>query len=131
MSRHRIHIELPKPSTVPTAPHRFTWDSDTIDGSFVVRDGQAIPSLRDFMALSPYKVGDVIMVTHGEGFKRAYVSLVGHDYDRFGDRMLKYRVHTENAKGDVFSKNFYYVWPGMIQRGYQRAGLAPDCDGKL
>lgn len=123
---------LPRPSQTETAPHRFTWDREPDDGSFSVIDGNLVPSIREFLAQSPYKVGDVVYVARDrKEARRAYISRVGHEYDQYGDRRFKYRVHLENKCGDAFSANFIYTWPGMIQRGYLLAGLAPDLEGKV
>jgi hypothetical protein len=130
-NRLRNPIDMPAVSSVTPAPHRYTWDADQIDGSFKIIDGEVVPRGRDFVALAPYKVGDVVYIVWGEGFALAYISHVGYDYDMYGDRRHKYRVHKANKRGDTFSKTFHYTWPGMIQRAYVRAGLAPDCEGKV
>jgi hypothetical protein len=118
---HRYHsITTPRPSETPTAPER---SFDDVDGSFVCDHdaGTVTPRNSEFLASSPYKVGDVVFVAYGDGFARAYISGVFNDYDQFGDRRLMYRVHRENKRGDAFAKTFYYTWPGYVQRGYQRS----------
>jgi len=82
--------------------------------------------LGDFLRLAPYQPGDVVYVPYAEAWRLAYVSHVFHEYDLYGDRRHKFRVHLANKKGDRFAISWIYVFPGQIQRGYARAGKAPD-----
>jgi len=99
------------------APHRYLWSG--IED--VYRDAA---SYAEFMAGVPYKKGEVVWLDHGTPVKALIVD-VFCDRDRFGDRREKYRVVTETKKG-FWSKSWHYTWSGYIQRGYKKAGLAPD-----
>lgn len=80
---------------------------------------------REIMGAAPYKVGEVVYIIYGDGFTKAIISRVSCDKDRWDDWRECYEVHRETKKG-AWSKKFHKVWSGYIQRGYQRAGLAPD-----
>ena len=100
----------------PVAPHRYRWDTpseDVPDNWRAVRDA------------APYKVGEVVYVVYGAGFAKAIISLVDSAKTSHDEWRETYRVHRETKKGE-WSKLFYVAHPGFIQRGYQRAGLAPD-----
>lgn len=107
-------------------PHRYTY-ADFDDG---YRDA---PDFREFLAGVPYKEGEVVYVeafdpkTGRKVAKRAKVADVWFDRDRFGDRREMFRLQLETAKG-IWAKVGTKAWAGQIQRGYQLAGLAPDCD---
>lgn len=132
MSRHNRHREHPAPNPVssyPVAPHRYTWDgAGDVDGSSHYDEAteQMVPPLSEFLKASPYKAGEVVWIAYGSEARLAFIADVFHDYDGCGDRRHKYRVHMANVRGDRFAKTWFYTWPGMVQRGYARAGLAPD-----
>lgn len=125
MARTSARISLPATVDETTvAPHRYTWDgANNVDG-----DPSAMP-YREWRKAQPYQPGDVVWIDRDGKAVRAYISDVFVEYDRYGDRRAKYRVHPETAKG-TWSKLWHYTFPGYIQRGYLRAGLAPDCEGK-
>lgn len=126
MSRYD-RIELPDPATLEVAPHRYLWtgmpDDDERGELAMSRKPDA---LKRFKELVPYKAGEVVYVVYGDGFAKAYISYMFIGYDHFGDKREYYRVHRLNRDGKAFSKKWYYVYPGQVQRGYQRAGLAPE-----
>lgn len=106
-------------------PHRYLY----ADFDDAYRDAT---DFREFLAGVPYKEGDVVFVEHrnddgSKVAKRAKVAFVWFDRDRFGDRQELYRLQLETAKG-LWAKVGTKAWAGHIQRGYQLAGLAPDCD---
>jgi hypothetical protein len=82
-------------------------------------------TFNDVRKAAPYQEGDVVLVVYGAGFTRAYVHRVWAEHDAWGGYRECYDVRRETKAGH-FAKNFYRVHPGHIQRGYQRAGLAPD-----
>ena len=97
--------------TYTVAPHLFTDDLDE-----AYREAE---SYNEFKAGMPYKPGDVVYLLLGEEVRKAIITDVYPERDRFGDRREKYRVHVANKKGGMFAKNWIYTWPGFIQRGYQ------------
>lgn len=121
------NLELPDPATLDVAPHRYLWTGSPEETERELLAGERGTEARQkFMALVPYKVGEVVYVVYGDTFAKAYISAVLCNYDRYGDRREMYRVHRLNADGKRFSKRWYYAHPGYVQRGYQRAGLAPE-----
>lgn len=112
-----IRHDLPPVATFTVAPHRYTWNREVPEPT----------SLTEARKAAPYQAGDVVYVVHGDSFRRAYVHQVIGTFDRYGDRREAYWVLGENKDG-TFSKRAHKVYPGQVQRGYQRAGLAPDLD---
>jgi hypothetical protein len=108
-------LEIPAANAFEVAPHRYLFSGgpDRPEGFKAVRNA------------APYQTGDVIYVVHGSGFARAYVHRVWAEPDSLGDYRECYDVRRETKTGS-FAKTFYRVHPGQVQRGYQRAGLAPD-----
>lgn len=115
-----------QPSTAPIAPHRYTWENDLPD-----LDSFGLHEWDQMKAAIPYKDGEVVYIDRGGVAVRALIidAFVRRD-EYSGVRRPRYRVMVETAK-DTWSKNWEYVFPGFIQRGYLAAGLAPDCEGKL
>lgn len=99
----------------PVAPHRYSWDDDswTLNTYKAVKDA------------APYKPGDVVYVVYGEGYIRARVLHVFVRRNHNEDYVEYYRVQLETKAG-YWSKLWIESHPGLIQRGYQRAGLAPE-----
>lgn len=119
--RKSRQIEITAPvSSFTVAPHRYTYDSDIIDGEI------SAMSLREFRALAPYVAGEVVYIEHNGEARLAYIHAMYVDYTHNNERRHKYRVTLANRTGDRFSKVWFYTWPGYIQRGYKLAGLAPD-----
>lgn len=106
----------------PIAPHRYTWDDDRPDPA-LARD------LKTWRALVPYKEGEAVYVDRGGKAVKALILDVFPDRDSAGFRRERYRIVVETAKG-LWSRSWEYAHPGAIQRGYQRAGLAPDLKGR-
>lgn len=105
------------------APHKYVWN--TWDDSY--RDA---PDYDTFKAGIPYKQGEVIWVQYGNAAKRAIIVRVGYERDGvFANRREVYKVALETAKG-MWSKIWYKTYPGLVQRGYQLAGLAPEMPTK-
>jgi hypothetical protein len=103
----------------PVAEHRYRWD--TADETWKA------DSYREWLALVPYKVGEVIMVSCGDHALRTRILDVLSERDRFGDRREVYRVQYETKSG-LWAKLYQRIHPGFVQRGYWLAGLAPDLD---
>lgn len=102
-------------SDYEVAPHRYTWDRDYEDHD----------DYHAWKASVPYKKGEVIYFEDGGKAKKALIMDVFPTLDRFGDRSEKFRVLVETRHGQ-FSKLYTFIWPGQVQRGYKRAGMAPD-----
>lgn len=104
------------------APHRYTWDDDGPDPALA-------PDYDTWKALVPYKPGEAIYVERGGKAVKALILDVHPGRDSMGFRQEVYRIVLETAKG-LWSKSWERVHPGAVQRGYHRAGLAPDLDGR-
>lgn len=115
MGRHIRNWSEEKSSDTPTAPHRYTWESDSLS----LEDPQLVRKW------APYQPGDVLLMPNGEGTIRARVMRVFVRRNRHDDLVEYYRVQKETKAG-YWSKMFTDVHPGQVQRAYYRAGLAPD-----
>lgn len=76
-------------------------------------------------AAAPYKPGEVVYVVYGDTFRRALIGRLTCKVADDGFLREAYEVHPETKAGR-WSKRWYLAHPGYIQRGYQRAGLAPE-----
>lgn len=131
--RHSRRITTPCLDTrvdqCQVAPHRFTWMP--VPGQpWTDRDdtpGQAGMRVREWLKKVEYQAGDVVWIVCGGEYARAMISGVFVSYDRYDDRRPMFRVHRETTKGG-WSKNWYYAYPGQIQRGYLRATIAGQAD---
>lgn len=74
---------------------------------------------------SQFKPGDVVWVVYGAEHRKAVVISVFPEADGLACWRTKYRIVRLNQNGKAWAKTWYYVWPGMIQRGYLRAGALP------
>lgn len=112
-------VQLGPVADYEVAPHRYRYDKP--------HDPEAaIPiTWRDVRDAAPYKAGEVVFVVHGDGFRRAIIHLVDVTKDGADFWRECYRVFPETKAGQ-WSRLFYVAHPGFIQRGYQRAGLAPE-----
>lgn len=118
MGRRMKHgVKLGPVADYPVAPHRYLWDKTTPDDLAI--------TWREVRDAAPYKVGEVVFVVYGDGFRRAYVGAVDVTKDRWDDWRECYQVFPETKAGQ-WSKLYYTAHPGFVQRGYQRAGLAPE-----
>jgi hypothetical protein len=118
---------MTKPSSLPIlpsvanyciSPHRYLWNM-TVDYSI------DLTSMKAVREAAPYKAGEVVLVVWGDSFAKAYIHRVWCSRDAYGDLREAYEVRRETKKGE-WAKRTYTVHPGQIQRGYQRAGMAPD-----
>lgn len=115
--RMKPGVELGPVADYPVAPHRYKWDAVTPDDLAI--------TWREVRAAAPYKVGEVVFVVHGDGFRKAIVYAVQIHMGNDGFWREAYAVFPETKSGE-WSKLYYVAHPGYIQRGYQRAGLAPE-----
>lgn len=99
------------------APHRYTWTGfvDPPDGC----------TIAEWKAALPYKPGEVVYVDIDGQPVKALIYLILSDRNVWGERRALYRVQLETKTG-AWSKMWINAWASQIQRGYQRAGLAPD-----
>jgi len=101
------------------APHRYLYTGMNDD----YRDAK---TYREFIDGCPYKIGDIVYIEEGNKAVLCLITGVWREYvERWGEYREKYRVQRATAKG-LFSKTWFYTYSGFIQRGYWRAGLAPD-----
>lgn len=110
---------LPPVETFTVAPHRYLYDAPYDP------EAKQPTTYREVKAAAPYKIGDVIYVAYGDGYARAYVHDISCRRDRWDDLQEVYLIRRETKTGE-FGKRAYQTFPGLIQRGYHRAGLAPD-----
>jgi hypothetical protein len=72
-------------------------------------------------AANPYKVGDVIWAENG---RPALVVVVHVDRIHEGDvtspLLPRLKIRPQTVKGE-WAKNWVYIWPGGIERGYEKA----------
>lgn len=115
MSRHCRNQE---PETRPVSsfevePHRYTEHFD--DWSYLYTR-----TTKDFREGCPYKAGQVVYIDHNGEARKALISMVFRSHlPMSGDVVEKFRVHLANKTGDQFAKNWFYTYPGHIQRGYE------------
>lgn len=104
----------------PNAPHRYRWDDDR----------PAPKTLGDARKMAPYKPGEVVLVERvlddlSRCFERVRIVNILTRFNRYGEPVEWYTAQRETVKG-LWSKQWIRIHPGEIQRGYQRAGLAPE-----
>jgi hypothetical protein len=118
MSRQlRNRLTYDPVSSYTVAEHRYVWNPPLQD---------PMPyTYKEVREAAPYKVGDVVYVVHGDGYRKAIIAVVDCAKDTYDDWRECYTVFPETKAGH-WSKLYYTAHPGFIQRGYQRAGLAPD-----
>jgi len=104
------------------APHRYLYnDPPTAALSFGKPE-----SFGAWFDSIPYKEGEVVYIDCGGAEpKRAKIYAVVVERDLYGERREVYKVQYETKAG-LFSKLWEKTSPGYVQRGYQKAGLAPD-----
>lgn len=128
MGRNLRNTTLPttKPGEMEAAPHRYLWTGFDDDYRFK----WAEIGYQAWKAAVPYKVGEVIYIEYtGGAHRKALIVDVGsyrpEAGPHAGDKVETYRVVYETAKGE-WSGNWLRVYPGNVQRGYKRAGLATE-----
>lgn len=121
MSRKHPPHNLPPVADFTVADHRYLYNASTGADALSFSDSMDAKKVR---AAAPYQKGDVVYVVWGDGYRRAYVEDVWVRR-RDGDLIEYYRVRHENVDG-TWSRLVKDAFPGYIQRGYQRAGLAPE-----
>jgi hypothetical protein len=122
MGRKSNLPDLPPVDQFEVAPHRYLYDRMVGAEAML---GLPEPTYRDAVRLAPYQKGDVVYVVYGDGFTRVYIEQVFARRNSYGDMVEYYRGRRETKAGR-WAKVPYDVFPGYIQRGYQRAGLAPE-----
>ncbi len=115
MGRNIRNYESSKVEDSPVAPHRYRADVYKPDPK----------SYDEWKKQIPYKPGEVVYMDDFGKPVKAKIIYVFRDHDRFGFPREKYRVQKATQKG-LWSKNWIYIYPGFIQRGYKLAGLAPE-----
>lgn len=110
---------LPPVVQFTVAPHRYLY-TKTVETGDIVR-----LSYQQAFEAAPYKAGEVIYVVHGDGFRRAYIHGLLAKKNSWDMWREAYWVRPETKAG-LWAKRHYIAHPGYIQRGYQRAGLAPE-----
>jgi len=117
--------KLEKVADFEVAPHRYLHSGAITPNGVEAKDIDDCESWSEFKANTPYVEGEVVYVQWGHGFKKARITGVFREYDRFGFRRAVYHVQYETKAG-YWSKRWDRAYAGYIQRGYKNAGLAPD-----
>lgn len=113
----RLSESLNPVADYEVAPHRYLYDAAC---------PEAFPTTyKEVVDAAPYKAGEVVYVVYGDGFRKAIIVYVGCSKDYYGDWREQYTVFPETKNGK-WSKLYYEAHPGFIQRGYRRAGMAPE-----
>lgn len=115
MGRKQNLPDLPPVDAFDVAPHRYRYDCETMRPA----------TWKEVKASAPYRPGDVVFVVYGDSYAKAIIHDITCDRDRWDDLREAYHVRRETAKGQ-WAKKTYLAHPGYIQRGYHRAGLAPE-----
>lgn len=116
-----------KPDSVSNAivaEHRYLFSGTVLANGEPAKYFPLCEGSAERRANTPYRVDEVVWVDRDGVGVRARIIMVSWESDA-GNRRELYRVQFETAK-DTWSKLWAVVYPGMIQRGYQLAGLAPD-----
>lgn len=114
-----------KADEIEIAPHRYLWTGAIGADGQPIGDIALADSYAEAKACVPYKVGEVIYIERSGQAVRALIYSTSWDRNWFSERREFYNVQPETKDG-TFSKLWERVYPGFIQRGYQRAGLAPE-----
>jgi len=104
------------------APHRYLYD----DPPGVALSFGEPDTFGAWFETIPYKEGEVVYVDRGApepALAKIYAVTVWRD--RYGERRECYKVQYATKAGQ-WSKLWEKTYSGYIQRGYQKAGLAPD-----
>lgn len=112
------------------APHRYIYNGTfRHDGNPGAKEMADCTSYAERRANLPYVEGEVVYLDRNGVAVKAliYVAHTSGYTDRYGDPREAYKVQIETVSGH-WSKLWEIAHPGYIQRGYQRAGLAPDVD---
>lgn len=116
--------ELVADATV--APHRYLWSGTILADGSLAKDLDDCETAAERKSNLPYAVGEVVYVDVGDADPvKARVHIAFWSMNSHGERREFYNVQQETKSG-VWSKLWTRVWSGHIQRGYQKAGLAPD-----
>lgn len=110
----------------PVAPHRYKWDDMKWHEDYDLPDTSKPGWMKRFREAVPYQPGEVVYVKTLDGsVKRARILKIFIGQDRYGEPREEFKVQFETKAG-VWSKLWEYTYPGPIQRGYQKMGLAPE-----
>jgi hypothetical protein len=115
------------PEFSPMAPHRYQYSTTLRPDGQPAKDLDLCDTFAEKKANYPYVTGEFVWIDRNGEAVKAYILHVGYELNRFGERREYYTVQHETKSG-AWSKNWIRVHPGHVQRGYQRAGLAPDVD---
>lgn len=119
--RTRIHNlpVLAPVSEFTVAEHRYRWDAPSDPAEL---DRTTWKQVRD---ASPYKAGEVVYVVYGDTYAKAYIHEVSCERNYY-DELREYYIVRRETKAGRWANQTYKAHPGYVQRGYQRAGLAPE-----
>lgn len=109
-------------SDYQVAPHRYLY-TELVGAEALL--GVPEPTYKEVKAAAPYKVGEVVYAIYGDIFAKVIITYVYAQRTIHGDLREVYMGRRETKKG-TWHKRPYELHPGYIQRGYQRAGLAPE-----
>jgi hypothetical protein len=107
------------------APHRYLWSGAILPSGERAKDLDLCDNYDERKANVPYGIGDVVYIERGASAAKARIVGVYWRRNYHHELVETYRIQVETASG-LWSKLWEMTHPGFIQRGYQRAGLAPD-----
>lgn len=113
---------LPPVAEFTVAPHRYLY-TELVGAEALL--GLPEPTFRQVKEAAPYRAGDVVYAVYGDSFAKVYIHYVAARVNQYGDKVEYYIARRETKEGQ-WSKRTYECHPGYIQKGYQRAGLAPE-----
>jgi hypothetical protein len=115
------------PADAPMAPHRYQYEVTLRPDGQPAKDLDLCDTFAERKANYPYVTGEFVWIDRNGEAVRAHILHVAYNFNYPGERREYYTVQHETKTGE-WSKNWIRVYPGDIQRGYQRAGLASDVD---
>lgn len=111
------------------APHRYRYETTLrAADEKPAKDLEYCADHKERKANLPYVAGEVVYIDHnGAAVKARIIHAFDWTRDNAGFIREQYNVQLETKAG-LWAKVWMRAYPGTIQRGYQRAGLAPDVD---
>lgn len=121
---HDMAIVDVTPEAAIVAPHRYLWAGTIRPDGMPAKDLDLCDDYKERKANFPYVRGEIVYIDrNGEAVKARIVSAF------FLTRREREEYHVQYVtKAGTWSRVWIMAYPGTIQRGYQRAGLAPDLD---
>ena len=110
---------------LPVAPHRYHYKGTIGPNGEELANVELAKDYTEARRTFPYQEGEVVYMDDGGKAVRVLIYAVCIGRNMYGDRTHEYKVQRE-TKGGTFSKLWERTYPGFIQRGYARAGIATE-----